>query len=98
MYNSSLQFTMVTGIFLTELEIKQLLQHQFLFNSKSINDLTYLINSSIKWLKKKKQKKANGQIPVHKKKNYVNSLNRPKDAKPHSKERCKLKLHPNTIF
>lgn len=81
---------MVTGMFLIQLEMKQLLlQHQFLFNSKPIKGLTYLINKEFQQMTKKRQKRANGQLPEK----LHNSLNRSKDAKTHSKERCIIKLH-----
>lgn len=59
---------MVTGMFLIQLEMKQLLlQHQFLFNSKPIKGLTYLINKEFQQMTKKRQKRANGQLPVNRK-------------------------------
>lgn len=58
-HSSGLQLTMVTGMFLIQLEMKQLLlQHQFLFNSKPIKGLTYLINKKFQQMTKKRQKKG----------------------------------------
>lgn len=59
MCNSGLQLPVVTGIFLIQLEMKQLLlQHQFLFNSEPIESLTFIIE--LQQMSQKKTQKAEG--------------------------------------
>lgn len=88
---------MVTEMFLIQLEMKQLLlQHQFLFNSKPIKGLTYLINKEFQQMTKNRQKGLMGNCQLIEK--LHKSLNRSKDTKTHSKERCIKKLYQNTIF
>lgn len=89
-YSSGLQLTMVTRMFLVQLETKQLLlQHQFLFNSKPIKGLTYLINKEFQQMTKKDKKGLMGKSQFTEK--LQNRLNRSEDTKSHSKERYKIK-------
>lgn len=74
-----------------------LLQHQFLFNSEPIKGLTYLINKEFQEMTKKTANKGQMGKSQFTEKLY-NRLNGSKDTKPHSKEKCKIKLHSNTIF
>lgn len=88
-YRYGLQLAMVTRIFLVQLEMKQLLLHQVLFNSKPIKGLTYLINKEFQQMSKKDKKSLTGKSQFTEK--LQNSLNRSEDTKAQSKERCKIK-------